>query len=77
MTLLVFGKTGQVATELSQGDGLLCLGRAEADLTDPGACETAIAASDARAGRWVALDDLDAQRSDRSVMRAVEKLRVR
>lgn len=49
MTLLVFGKTGQVATELSRFEGVTCLGREDADLTDPGACEAVIAASDARA----------------------------
>jgi 8-oxo-dGTP pyrophosphatase MutT (NUDIX family) len=33
------------------------------------------AASDARAARWVALDEIDLEMSDRSVLRAVEKLR--
>ena len=49
MTLLVFGKTGQVARELSRFDGVTCLGRAEADLTDPPACEAVIAESDVTA----------------------------
>ncbi len=49
MTFLVFGKTGQVATELARFEGVTCLGREEADLTDPGACEAVIAASDATA----------------------------
>ncbi|KMK63949.1 dTDP-4-dehydrorhamnose reductase [Puniceibacterium sp. IMCC21224] len=48
MTLLVFGKTGQVATELARLSGrggleLICLSRAEADLSDPAACAAAIA----------------------------------
>ncbi len=43
MTILVFGKTGQVATELSPLSGVLCLGRADVDLTDPMACTNAIA----------------------------------
>ena len=47
--LLVFGKTGQVATELACIGGVTCLGRDRADLTDPGACETMIAQSDAQA----------------------------
>ena len=34
-----------------------------------------VAGSDAKAGRWVRLDEIDGQLSDRSVMRAVEKLR--
>ena len=75
MTLLVFGKTGQVATELSEGDGLLCLGRAEADLTDPGACETAIAASDARAvinaAAYTAVDKAEEDRDTAMVVNAM------
>lgn len=45
MTLLVFGKTGQVATELQrlQGDrAMVFLGRDQADLATPAACATAI-----------------------------------
>ena len=43
MTYLVFGKTGQVATELAvQSDKTLCLGRYEANLIDPTACAAAI-----------------------------------
>lgn len=45
MKVLVFGKTGQVATELASFENVSCLGRDQADLTDPGACEAAIAAS--------------------------------
>jgi len=43
--ILVFGSTGQVATELAGVAGsrrLLCLGRAQADLSDPAACAAAI-----------------------------------
>ncbi len=43
MTVLVFGKTGQVATELQAQADVLALGRAEVDLTDPAACAAAIA----------------------------------
>ena len=61
MTLLVFGKTGQVARELQR---LLpqahFLGRDQADLSDPTACAAAIAASDAtaviNAAAWTAVD---------------------
>lgn len=42
MTILVFGKTGQVATELSTLPDTLCLGREIADLSDPDACAAAI-----------------------------------
>lgn len=43
MTLLVFGHTGQVATELrALSPGATALGRDAADLSDPGACAAAI-----------------------------------
>ncbi|WP_371170434.1 dTDP-4-dehydrorhamnose reductase [Aliiroseovarius sp. 2305UL8-7] len=38
MKVLVFGKTGQVATELRKFDNVRALGRGDADLTDPDAC---------------------------------------
>lgn len=44
MTMLVFGATGQVARELARQDGVICLDRAAADLTDPAACAAAIRA---------------------------------
>lgn len=45
MSLLVFGKTGQVATELAKrAPGAVFLGRDEADLSDPAASEKAIRA---------------------------------
>lgn len=53
LKLLVFGRTGQVATELQRQSGsdlfMTALGRAEADLTDPGACAEAIRTADADA----------------------------
>lgn len=42
MTLLVFGRTGQVARELQAQAEVLALGRDQADLSDPEACEKAI-----------------------------------
>lgn len=42
MTVLVFGKTGQVATELQRQANLRALDRGKADLTDPAACAEAI-----------------------------------
>jgi dTDP-4-dehydrorhamnose reductase len=38
MITLVFGKTGQVASELAFMEDLLCLSRSDADLADPTAC---------------------------------------
>jgi len=51
MRLLVFGETGQVATELRRQGGaeMTTLGRGAADLADPTACAAAIATSDAQA----------------------------
>ena len=40
--ILVFGKTGQVATELQRLGGVVALGREQADLSDPQACAAAI-----------------------------------
>jgi dTDP-4-dehydrorhamnose reductase len=42
MSVLVFGKTGQVARELQARAVVLALGRDEADLLDPSACAAAI-----------------------------------
>ena len=42
--ILVFGKTGQVASELAKFDGIKTLGRNQADLSDPAACADAITA---------------------------------
>ncbi len=40
--ILVFGRTGQVGTELAHGRGVRSLGREEADLTDPPKCAAEI-----------------------------------
>ena len=40
--ILVFGKTGQVATELQRLSGVMALGREDADLSDPAACAKTI-----------------------------------
>lgn len=48
MSILAFGKTGQVAQELARL-GVKTLGRADADLTNPQACADAIAVSGATA----------------------------
>lgn len=42
--ILVFGQSGQVATELRRQADVVALGRKEADLTDPAACAAAIRA---------------------------------
>ncbi len=42
MSILVFGKTGQLARELALLEGVTCLGRAQVDLSDPAACAEAI-----------------------------------
>lgn len=44
MSILVFGKTGQVAHALQQRADVIALGRDAADLTDPAACGDAIRA---------------------------------
>lgn len=51
LLILVFGQTGQVATELARLGGsdlaIQTLGRADADLADPDACAACVAATDA------------------------------
>ena len=42
MTILVFGKTGQVAQEIRAAAAVTALGRDDADLADPAACAGAI-----------------------------------
>ncbi|MBR9844558.1 MAG: sugar nucleotide-binding protein, partial [Rhodobacteraceae bacterium] len=49
MSILVFGHTGQVATELQRLANVVALGREEADLADPAACVAAIRAHTPRA----------------------------
>jgi len=69
MRVLVFGQTGQVATELARQAGaditMTRLGRDRADLTDPAACAAAIAASDAdvviNAAAYTAVDRAEAE----------------
>lgn len=46
MKILVFGKTGQVATELQRQAEVIALGRDAADLSDPAACAAAISEND-------------------------------
>lgn len=47
--ILVFGKTGQLATALAHDPDTLCLGRDAADLTNPAACAQIIRDTDATA----------------------------
>lgn len=64
MTTLVFGRNGQVATELRTQAEVTALGRAEADLAMPGAAEAAIAAHGPslviNAAAWTAVDKAEA-----------------
>lgn len=66
MRLLVFGRSGQVATELARrlpvGVTARFLGRDEADLMDPAACAAQISDCDAviNAAAWTAVDKAEA-----------------
>lgn len=73
MRALVFGKTGQVATELQRLLPEACfLGREAADLADPAACAAAIRASDAavviNAAAWTAVDKAEAEEAAATVV---------
>lgn len=67
MTVLVFGRTGQVARELARRGGgeVLCLGREEADLSDPEACAAIVRATGAvavvNAAAWTAVDRAESE----------------
>jgi dTDP-4-dehydrorhamnose reductase len=71
MRVLVFGQTGQVATELARQAGpdiaMTCLGRDRADLSDPAACAALITASDAdvviNAAAYTAVDRAETEES--------------
>lgn len=75
MTLLVFGSTGQVATELRrlQPDALF-LGRGQADLSQPAACAAAILAhrphAVVNAAAWTAVDAAEDQPEAAAVVNA-------
>lgn len=69
MTLLVFGKTGQVATELQRrAPGSTFLGRDAADLLDPVTCAAAICSARPtvviNAAAWTAVDAAESQEED-------------
>jgi dTDP-4-dehydrorhamnose reductase len=72
--ILVFGQTGQVATELARqaGDKVLCLGRERADLSDPAACAAIIAETEAtaviNAAAWTAVDRAEEHEAEAAVI---------
>ncbi|MBP0484508.1 dTDP-4-dehydrorhamnose reductase [Sagittula salina] len=63
--ILIFGRTGQVATELARQADVMALGRGEADLMQPGAAEAVIAAQKPEvvinASAWTAVDRAEAE----------------
>jgi dTDP-4-dehydrorhamnose reductase len=65
MKVLVFGRTGQVATELQRRAEVTVLGREQADLMDPAACAAAVGQADAdvviNAAAWTAVDKAEAE----------------
>ncbi|MEZ5798326.1 MAG: dTDP-4-dehydrorhamnose reductase [Paracoccaceae bacterium] len=74
MRLLVFGKTGQVATELARrlpaGVQARFLGREAADLTDPSACAARIGDCDAviNLAAWTAVDKAETEEATATVV---------
>ena len=67
MTILAFGKTGQVGRELGRLAGVTCLGRDRADLSDPAACAAVIRAMRPRAvinaAAWTDVDGAEAEQA--------------
>ncbi len=73
MSLLIFGKTGQVAQELARlAPDARYLGRDEADLSDPAACAAAILAAKPtaviNAAAWTAVDRAEAEEAAATVV---------
>ena len=74
MRLLVFGRSGQVATELARrlpaGMTARFLGRDEADLMDPAACTARVGDCDAviNAAAWTAVDRAEAEEAAATVV---------
>lgn len=73
MTTLVFGKTGQVATELAlRAPDAVFLGRDQADQTDPGACAALIRAHKPsaviNAAAWTAVDKAEDHEAEAMVI---------
>jgi dTDP-4-dehydrorhamnose reductase len=72
MKILVFGKTGQVATELRRHAGVVALGRDQADLMDPAACAAVVREADAdvviNAAAWTAVDKAEAEEAAATVV---------
>ncbi len=65
MKILVFGKTGQVATELQGQADVVAIGREDANLTDPDQCVAAINGTDAgiviNAAAYTAVDKAETE----------------
>lgn len=76
MTLLVFGRTGQLARALQDrlGDGAVFLGREEADLADPALCADAIQqrqpSAVINAAAWTDVDGAEASEAEAFVVNA-------
>ncbi|MGR3551051.1 dTDP-4-dehydrorhamnose reductase [Pseudooceanicola sp.] len=73
MTVLVFGRTGQVARALAVlGPDAVFLGRDEADLRDPSTCSAAIRArrphAVINAAAWTAVDDAESHEAEALVI---------
>lgn len=72
--ILVFGRTGQVASELQRLADVTALGRDQADLADPTACAAAIRAlrpeAVINAAAWTAVDKAEAEEAAATVINA-------
>lgn len=74
MTILVFGRTGQVATELQRQAEVIALGRDRAELSRPETCAAAIEAANPQivinAAAWTAVDHAEEQEALATIVNA-------
>ncbi len=75
MKILVFGRSGQVANELAKYPETICLGRADADFTDPEICAAIVQKTDADriviAAAYTAVDKAENQQNLAKTVNAV------
>ncbi|MBO9127835.1 MULTISPECIES: dTDP-4-dehydrorhamnose reductase [unclassified Rhizobium] len=75
MKILVFGRSGQVATELRRFEGVTCVDRSQADLRDAASCTDIINRTDAdvviNAAAYTAVDHAEKEEAEANIVNGV------